>query len=139
MAVAYNAHKVADLVDPGDFDIYRNRYLFTTMDVATKWSNAWGVPSKEPNMVAVALQDDARDSDGFAKLYATDCGGEFHRPSTRPGRVIALSFVPCARPPAHHLLTRHGHDAILVAEFSQCIIINITIIFFIMVIVRVVC
>ena len=75
MAVEYNAHKVADLVDPGEFDIFRNRYLLTTMDVATRWCSAWVVSSKEPNIVAEALKDDARDNGGFAKLHATDCGG----------------------------------------------------------------
>ena len=69
------------------------------------WFSEWGVPSKEPNIVAEALKGDARGNGGFAKLYAADCGGEFQREFDVVLRGQQFSRIQ-AFP---HRSTTHGH------------------------------
>ena len=103
----FNELKTIDLVDPGSLDVKHNRYLMTVRDDCTGWVETYPVKSKEADVTAVALIEDARRAGKFADAYRTDSGSEW---KGRFDQELASRLVPCFKGLPYRPTTDSRHE-----------------------------
>ena len=103
----FNELKTIDLVDPGSLDVKHNRYLMTVRDDCTGWVETYPVKSKEADVTAVALIEDARRAGKFADAYRTDNGNEW---KGRFDQELASRLVPCFKGLPYRPTTDSRHE-----------------------------